>query len=186
VPHETIPTVEPTRLVAGESWQWDRYLSDHLPSVGWELTYFLRQGAAAAIVLTTSAGADDQFELRHTGNSSKDYPPGLYRLVGRVELTSGERFIVHDSYITVEPDPVEGTPSGTFAEQMVAKIETELLALSTTSATQAVRRWKQGDREEETAAIDRQYLMEQLGYWREEVRQQRTGKLFQSVRGQFV
>jgi len=186
LPHETIPTVEPTRLVAGESWQWDRYLSDHLPSVGWHLTYFLRQGAAAAIVLTTSAGADDQFELRHTGNSSKDYPPGLYRLVGRVELTSGDRFIVYDGPIRIEPDPVDGTPSGTFGEQMLASIEAELLALSTTGAAQGVSRWKQGDREEELGQSDRESLMRQLGQWRDEIRQQRTGKLFQSVRGQFV
>jgi hypothetical protein len=61
-----------------------------------------------------------------------------------------------------------------------------LLALSTTGAAQGVSRWKQGDREEELGQSDRESLMRQLGQWRDEIRQQRTGKVFQSVRGQFV
>lgn len=31
-----IPTCEPKVLVAGDSWAWDRYLSDYPASAGWQ------------------------------------------------------------------------------------------------------------------------------------------------------
>ena len=185
MPHDVIPTTEPENLLAGDSWQWDKYLSDHRPDDGWILTYYLRRGEDAAIEIP-AADATDHYEVRELGSTTSAFPPGLYRLIGRVELVSGDIFTVYDRFVVVEPDPVVAT--GSFAEQMVTALKAELLALTTAGGASAgtVRRWRQGDREEErVASQDRDSILRHLGYWMEHVRQERGQSAVVSVKATF-
>lgn len=43
----TIPDVEPTSIVAGVSWQWNKDLSDYKPDDGWTLIYYFVQAASS-------------------------------------------------------------------------------------------------------------------------------------------
>lgn len=184
--HDTIPTTEPLKLLAGDSWQWDRSVLDHAPSDGWELTYYLRrQGATldSAINISTT-DVSDVYQVRVAGSVTKDYLPGLYRLIGRVTKDT-DVFTVHQSVITVMPDPVEQLAS--FAETMVSQIEAELLARTDPDREGVgVERWRQGDREEQAGQQEIATLQKQLGYWRDQVRIERTGNPFIPVRAEFT
>ena len=185
MPHDVIPTTEPEQLLAGDSWQWDKYLSDHRPDDGWVLTYYLRRGEDAAIQID-AADATDHHEVRELGSTTQNHPPGLYRLIGRVELTSGDIFTIYDSFVVIEPDPVVAT--GSFAEQMVTALKAELLALTTAGGASSgtVRSWRQGDREEERASVqEREAVARLLGNWMEQVRQERGQSAIVSVKATF-
>jgi hypothetical protein len=174
--HE-IPTTEPTELIAGNSWQWDRVVDGHSPADGWSLTYFLRGAATHTIPTTSEAGV---FRVRRTGAQTQVISPGQYELTGRVEH-AGERFPIFRGLVVVAPDPA--TAGLSFAERMCAKIEAELEARFGAGAGTNVRRWQQGARAEELA--EEKELRRELGYYREQVRVERGGPVFVPVEGYF-
>lgn len=53
-----VPTEEPLKLVAGNTWTWKRSLSDFMPSDGWTLTYNLFK--SDAVILINATDDDDQ------------------------------------------------------------------------------------------------------------------------------
>ena len=162
----SIPTIEPAVIRAGDSLKWDRHLSDYPPSAGWALEYVFRAGVTVATFNASAVG--DHFEIRIPAADTENLPPGQYRLIGRVSR-NGDRYTVHESTISIEPDPALGPAS--HAETMVARLEAQIAALQSD-----VESWQQGDRAETVAKVAD--LRAQLNHYREEVRLQRGGPLF--------
>ena len=117
--------------------------------------------------------------MRVAPATTASYAPGTYRLIGRVSKST-DTYTVYDDEVVVEPDPVNY--AGSFAEQMVSKIEAELLARAV-SGERVVKGWTQGGRSEEY--VDDDTLRQQLGYYREQVRIERGGPLFVPINSQF-
>lgn len=178
--HDSIPTSEPTLLRAGDTWEWDITDSEHSPGDGWALVYVLRRGTTSISIVAGDDGANT-FEVRVTAATTASYQPGIYRLIGRVSK-AGAVYTVYDDEVTVEPDPVNY--AGSFAEQMVVKIEAELLARATAEQS-GLRSWTQGGRSEEYAADSDAALERKLGYYREQVRVERGGPLFVPINATF-
>jgi hypothetical protein len=178
--HDSIPTTEPTLLRAGDNWEWDKTVSDHLPSDGWALAYVLAGGPVGTTPLAiSSTPSGDTYQVRVAAATTEDVPAGIYRLIGRVSKGT-DRYTVHESTVTVEPDPATDTRS--HAEKMCAKIEAELEARTATAGS-TVKSWSQGGRSEEYS--DELELRRQLGYYREQVRVERGGPVFIPVEAQF-
>lgn len=181
--HTAIENIEPKHLQAGDSWAWDKALSAHLPSDGWSLRYVLRRTPDPPIATINATAVGDHFEIRVPGTTTQAYPPGLYRLVGRVSKDN-DRYTIYNCTLVVSPDPIEAC--GSFAEQMVAQLEAELLKLGSTLAANPVRSWTQGGRSEDYGgAEERQTLQQLLGFYREQVRQERGEPAIVTMEGWF-
>lgn len=160
MPQAEIPTEEPTRLQAGDSWEWDRCIADYLPSDGWSLAYVLR-GPTTKNLSATPSG--DVFEVRIAAANTESLPQGHYRLFGQVSKGT-DRYTIYEGPAEVIGNPA--TAGQTRAERMVEKLEAELEARSAGGA----RRWQQGQR---SAEYDDADLRKQLAYWRKQVQRER-------------
>ena len=170
-----VPSGEPTELIAGDSWQWDKSLPKTPPSEGYTLKYEFRLGPtdlAADITAATSAKGD-YFEVREAAADHTSLATGTYWLVGYV-TKGADRFTVYEGEVFVQGDFDTQVVEKTFAEKMVDKLETKLLALA--DSTEDTKRWRRGEREEEKE--DRRDLERQLAYWRGQVKLERNGGKF--------
>jgi hypothetical protein len=95
-----IPTIEPQRIRAGDTWVWRREdLSDY-PAPTWTLYYRLKN-AASHIEFTASA--DGAYHLvTVAAATTAAYTAGRYRWVAYVEAGS-ERYEINEGTIEVEP-----------------------------------------------------------------------------------
>lgn len=175
----TVPTYEPTSATAGDSWEWDRTLSDYPPSGGWTLTYSLT-GAHESVLSISATTSDlgDYFEVRVAPATTVAYTAGPYKLIGHV--TDGtDRFVVYSAPLTVLPDPATATPEFTHAERMLAAIR----ALLEGRVTEDVQRFQVAGR-----ALEKMEPVE-LRKWEavyaDRVRMERGGGFFQPVRVRF-
>jgi hypothetical protein len=91
--HTHVPQHEPTELVAGMSWQWDRVDAEHPAADGWVLRYVFR-GATDLEVQAAPAGNVWQVRIDAAQTLLE---PDDYQLFGYFERTSPalER---HDAY----------------------------------------------------------------------------------------
>jgi len=76
-----IPLIEPTKLLIGDSWQWQVTYSDY-PAPTWALTYYFKKADFNFSVVTTATGQSFLATVLPAANSP--YRPGRYRWVGRV------------------------------------------------------------------------------------------------------
>jgi hypothetical protein len=95
----TIPTTEPTRLIAGDTAKWLKTLADYPASAGWALVYTLIN-ATNKITISAAAQGDD-----HLVNVSKTttaaYVAGTYDYRAQVSL-GAETYTVGSGRIVVE------------------------------------------------------------------------------------
>ena len=96
-----IPESPPTRLRAGDTWQWTRSFAEY-PADLWTLTTYFRIGSN--IQKDAVATADGvAFAVTVDADDSRDYPPGRYRYVERV--SSGTvAYTVGEGEVEVLPD----------------------------------------------------------------------------------
>lgn len=74
-----IPTREPERLSAGDTWQWTRTFGDY-PASTWTLNYFLAVEGAGANPITFEATADgDTFAITVAAATTAAYAAGSYQ-----------------------------------------------------------------------------------------------------------
>jgi hypothetical protein len=170
--HTEIATNEPAELTAGDTWNWDQALADHLPSDGWELEYRITlhtpSGHIGFTIGTTPAG--DHFEVRKPAADTAAFPPGNYAIVGYVKKAP-DRFIIYDGYLFVKPNPESSADPRLYADKMVAALQTELLARTEAGS---VTSWTRGGRSETLTPLgDLQRL---LSLWQDKVREYRTGQ----------
>lgn len=97
---QTPPSVEPRSFVAGSTVSWKKSLVDYPASDGWTLKYFLRGPGEALDITCTVAGATHVATISAT-NSKRE--PGDYWMQGRVENAGGEKYVVFEDRVVVEP-----------------------------------------------------------------------------------
>jgi len=148
-----IPSVEPARLIAGDTVRWLRSLPDYPAGDGWLLAYTFVNATARFAVGATAQGDDHLVEA--SAASSANWPSGDYEWRARV-TRGAEAFTVGSGRATVVPAfgatpmdtrsqarraleaveaAIEGRASSTVAEYEIAGrrlkhlLPTELLAL---------------------------------------------------------
>lgn len=132
MPYE-IPTVEPTRLVAGDNWNWDKAVPEFSAADGWQLAYRLSGPTDLDIPfgsLVTASG--NGFQIRIPKTSTQGLTPGTYLLVGFVSKGS-ERYTLEDCWgspvrivVTVLANPTTTVNALTPDETMLAAIDAAL------------------------------------------------------------
>lgn len=177
-----IPDTEPTEFTAGDSWQWDKVLSDYPPSDGWQLTYLFRGAKdydAAWNDDVKAASGDESYEIR-IPKTDTDLTAGTYRLIGYVENDT-ERHIVHDDdAVTVWANPTTAVGQGTHAERSLAIIEAAIEGRLTDDEEE----WEINGRSVKAIPIDELYRLR--NHYRQEVHAERNPEHpFQSVEAHF-
>ncbi|MEM9782807.1 MAG: hypothetical protein AAF899_10045 [Pseudomonadota bacterium] len=79
-----IPTVEPSRLRAGETWAWDRPDLAAYASAAYTVTYTLRPVGGGAIIVLTAGVVDGALEVRMAASATGVVAPGDYEMTGQV------------------------------------------------------------------------------------------------------
>jgi hypothetical protein len=96
-----IATIEPAALVAGDTWSWQRTLSDY-PASTWTLTYYLRGVNGEASFAAAASGGDHLVTVAKATTAA--YKAGDYEMLGLV--TDGtSRYTVYRGRFTIQPDP---------------------------------------------------------------------------------
>ena len=119
----TIPTAIPSRLIAGDTWRWDRSVSGYSPADGWSLTTFFR-GAGKLNVSGVANSGNNAWENTAALAATKTLAAGQYQWT-EVVTNATERYVVGRGVLTVEPNPElqvagEGTP---WEETAVTKLK---------------------------------------------------------------
>lgn len=99
----TIPSTEPDRVRAGETWQWRRedLIADY-PATSWTLKYSLKNVTEHLEIVAVADGA--QFAITVPVSTTKSVKAGNYRMVGYVEDAGAtQRFGVFDEEIVIDP-----------------------------------------------------------------------------------
>lgn len=155
-----VPSVLPTDLIAGNTWQWDREYGDY-PVTTWTATaYFEKAGKTFSVAATVSESAH-RFTIAAATTSG--YPPGRYQI--RVRVTNGSQvFIAESGWCEVDVDPAAAGSYDprTWARRTLDAVEA-FLAGNATTAQQSMS--IQG------RSISRWSLAE-LTQWRKDLRQE--------------
>lgn len=145
-----IPDTEPAELIAGDTWAWDKTLTDYPASDGWQLAYALRGKTRGGTLNldwddhVTAAG--DGFEVRVPA-AETGLAPDTYDLLGFV-TKGAERYTPIRTRVTLLANPAS-VRSQSHASQMVALLESvqkELAAHPHREVTRGERSWTYDDR----------------------------------------
>jgi len=120
----TIPSTEPSRLTAGDTWLWTKTLALYPATEGWTLTYSL-SGPSALRFDAAAAGSGYAVTVAATGTK---IPEGTYRWVSYVTL-AGTRHRVESGILVVEPNPAtipDGHATESFAVRTLRIVEAAL------------------------------------------------------------
>ena len=97
-----IPSNEPARLVAGDTWQWTRSLEDYKASDGWTLSYAMIASPGVSFTITAAAAGDDH-AVTVAAATTAGYAAGKYLWQAYV-TKAAERFKVDEGLLEVEAD----------------------------------------------------------------------------------
>lgn len=125
----TIPTVEPTRIRAGDLVKWTKYLADYLPDDGWSLSYELADSAGHLTVAATDNGDGSHLATITLVQSAALAPTsGPFRtltLVGQVSNET-EKYEVVVGQIDVYPSLSAAYDARTHAKVVLDAIEAKI------------------------------------------------------------
>lgn len=96
----TVPEVEPTTVVAGDTWTWKKSLSD-FPADEWTLVYHLVKDDARVEITAGADGTDHLVE--EIAANTAGHVAGTYSYQARVTLDA-ESYVVGDGTIEVKPN----------------------------------------------------------------------------------
>lgn len=96
----TIPTIEPPRIVAGDTAKWLKQLPDYPASAGWVLSYRLINAASVIGVSSTASGADHLVNVPAATTAA--WAAGSYDWRAQASL-AGEVYTVGAGRVVVEP-----------------------------------------------------------------------------------
>lgn len=123
----TIPTIEPTTLRAGDSWQWNRTYVNYPASV-WTLTYYLYGASIVDADGFAATASGDEHHVRTLPSYSTGFAAGEYTLVGRVD-DGTDTFTVYEDSVEIIGNPLtlgasaQKTHAETMYDLIVAKLE---------------------------------------------------------------
>lgn len=136
----TIPITEPRQFVAGDTWKWDKTLSDFPAGDGWQLSYYFRGETdldADWGTEVTSPSGSDGYEVR-IDEAKTTLPPGPYILWGRV--TDGtDVFTPVERKITIVANPATAVGAKSFNQQVLDAIETIMLGGTLTTGQKRIK-----------------------------------------------
>lgn len=126
----SVPTTEPSSLVAGITWQWEKTVSDYPPSEGWTLTYYLT-GKTSLSFAAEADPTDTVYSVSVPASETAAVEPGVYVWQARVSdgagiirLADAGRFDVTRDVASV----AENEDARSHNEKMLARIEAEIEA----------------------------------------------------------
>jgi hypothetical protein len=125
-----IPTIEPARIVAGDTAKWTRSLADYPASAGWVLTYKI-VSSANRYTITCTASGDDHLATAAAA-TTVSWVAGAYAWRAQVALAS-EVYTVASGQVTIEPVYTAAVDARSQARRMLEAVET-MLEGRTTSA----------------------------------------------------
>ena len=172
-----ISTTEPKRLRLGDTWRWQKSLSDYSADT-WTLTYVCldETGSANKITINTTANGSAH-EVNVSADTTANYTAANYKVIGYVsdgtnryslDELDGLRFEVK-----ADPATAASADERTFAEKMVANLETAMTSLSTGTLTQASENGKS------YTVRNLDELNRDIGYWKQVVWAENTKKQIQ-------
>ena len=126
-----IPTVLPTNLVAGNTWQWDRDYGDY-PASTWTATAYFEKAGKTFSAVATANGTAQRFTIAAVTTAS--YPSGHYQI--RVRVTDGSSvYIAESGWCDIQVDPAaSGTvDTRTDARKMLDAINAFLIGNASTA-----------------------------------------------------
>jgi len=98
-----VPSVqfgEPTELIAGDSWQWNRRVADYPPSAGWDLVYAFAGPGTLPDITADKNLQEDYFEVRATPSETDKFIGGPYDLAAYV--TNGtDRHTILQAFVQI-------------------------------------------------------------------------------------
>lgn len=134
-----IPNTEPHKLIAGNSWQWDKTLAQFPASAGWQLSYKFRGETDYDAVWgaeVTSPTGEDGYETRIVPANS-GLTPGPYVLWG--EVTDGtDVFTPIELKLNILPDPKTAVNAKSFNQTQLDAIETSIATGVLTAAQKSI------------------------------------------------
>lgn len=124
----TIPTAIPSRLIAGDTWRWDRSVSGYTPADGWTLKTHFR-GAGKLSVTGVAASGNTSWENTAAASATSTLKAGQYSWTEFVSNVGDERYEVGRGVLTVEPNPeLQNAGDATPWEESAIKALEEYLA----------------------------------------------------------
>lgn len=117
-----IPTTEPAELIAGDTIEWKRSLSDYKASAGWTLKYALR-GASNINLISTASGDDHLINI--LAATSANYTAGTYAWAAYVEKGS-ERRTIDKGHLEIKADLSTAT---TYIDRL-RQLEADIVAIN--------------------------------------------------------
>jgi len=96
----TVPTIEPTEVVAGDTWTWKKSL-DTFPADEWTLVYHLVKDDHRIEITASAEGTDHLVEEVPTDTA--EHTAGVYKYQARV-TKNAESYIVETGTIEVRPN----------------------------------------------------------------------------------
>lgn len=113
----TIPSDEPARLRAGDTWKWTRSLADY-PAGTWTLKYRFKNAAGGFEITATASGTDHAVTV--AAATTGTYTSGSYQWIAWVESGS-EKYTVDEGTLQVDPDYRGGTASAALDDRSHAR-----------------------------------------------------------------
>jgi hypothetical protein len=118
-----IPTLDPARIVAGDTAKWLRSLPDYPASAGWSLVYTL-VNAAQRVTFSSSASGDDHL-VTVSAATTAAWVAGDY--TWRAQATkAGEVYTVGGGQVTIEPAFGAAVDARSTARQSLDAVEAML------------------------------------------------------------
>lgn len=96
----SIPDIEPSAVIAGDTIQWSKSLPDYPASAGWVLTYALLS-SSGKISITASADGDDHL-VNVAAATSANYTAGTYQWQAYVTHATYGRFLAGSGSIVIK------------------------------------------------------------------------------------
>ncbi len=120
-----IPSSEPSLIVAGDTVQWTKTLTDY-SAVDWTLSYSFQIPGSTSQPITFDADADGaNYSITVDSSDTADWPPANYVWTSYVTNISDERHTISQSTVTISPDPAAAY-GATHATRTLAIIEAAL------------------------------------------------------------
>ena len=97
----TILNIEPSTIIAGDTWQWDRRdLSDY-PASSWTLKYYLLKADKQIEIIASANG--DYFRVVVAASVTANYPAGIYKWNAYASKGT-ERYKVDEGTLEIKAD----------------------------------------------------------------------------------
>lgn len=119
----SIPTIEPTKLIAGDTAKWIKSVTDYPSTEGWTLSYTL-VSAATRITFSASASGSD-YLVNVPPATTTTWAAGSYEWRAQVSK-AGDVFTVASGSIVVDPSFGSAIDNRSHARKTLSNIEAYL------------------------------------------------------------